>query len=108
MNHIETEHERDVKTRFLHGGALILPRHLGTFDAEERADHSLFQQFMKLFREHGAPGFLIPVAGELVQLPQLFIERHHAEERIDAALNDWSLRTNSKRQETKATCDETN
>jgi hypothetical protein len=89
MNHVEGEDQRDLQSRLLDRDRLQLVDVLHAADVQRRPEEALARQVdvLRTIRP-------LSSAVELLQLPELLVERHPREERIDPAvlgpLPKWS------------------
>ena len=86
MDHVERKEERDLETRLVRRDPLELARVIGAEDSQERSDAAGADQRLSTLRD--ARSGLSSLSWQLVELPDLFLERHLAEQFGDALLDD--------------------
>ena len=82
MNHIKAEEHRNLQTRLVHCDVLELIRARDAAHVQGRAEQALADE-VQVFGAKVA----VPLAVELLELPQLLFERHARQERVDSSFD---------------------
>jgi hypothetical protein len=83
VNDIEAEDERDVRPRLFDGDSLQRARRIGANDVEKGADAAPAELIHSRRTLAAARPRRVACSRNLIELPELFRERHSREHRID-------------------------